>query len=305
MAESASPAGGAGVKRRQFMLDVGVQHEQGMRPAMEDKHTMELNLNLSLCAEACPQTLLGVYDGHGGAEVSEFIEKTFPALLQKATLARQARIDTATRANIVEAVKEALEEAVLELDSLILDMCAEKDLRNVGSTLTVVYLVGDQLFTANVGDSRSILSHGDTCVALTIDHKPNLPEEEQRVRDAGGFVVMGRVMGKLAVARALGDADFKLESSPMLQEFNIKSPVVVAQPDISARLVTEPDKFILLACDGLFDVMRNEEVSSFVNLRLDRGSTAEAICKSLVIEAIKNRGSRDNVTVMLAVLVSL
>ena len=165
--------------------------------------------------------------------------------------------------------------------------------------MTLLYIVGDIMFTANVGDSRSLLRSGQSTVALTMDHKPTVAEEERRIRDAGGFVVMGRVMGKLAVARALGDPDFKLASSALLSEFGVKDPVVTAMPDTTSRKILEEDKFLVLACDGLFDVMRNEEVTAFISMRLELGETLDEIARALVTEAIRNRGSTDNVTAMI------
>ena len=126
---------------------------------------------------------------------------------------------------------------------------------------------------------------------------------------------MGRVMGKLAIARALGDFEFKDLKSPLLEEYGIRKPLVLAEPEIkSARLGVEDD-LLLLACDGIFDVFTSEESVGFVRSQLDSAKSSQAggdgasalpplqrACQALVDEAIDVRMSHDNVT---AVCVSI
>lgn len=108
------------------------------------------------------------------------------------------------------------------------------------------------MYTGNLGDSRAVVCRGGDAVALTTDQKASSPSEVARIVAADGFVINNRVLGYLAVARALGDAAFK--TGPGQPELVSTHPEVTEVP-IDAR-----DEFIVLACDGLFDVLGNQEV---------------------------------------------
>ena len=95
---------------------------------------------------------------------------------------------------------------------------------------------------------------------MSIDHKPCRPDEEERIKALGGKVVYWgrwRVEGILAVSRAIGDANLK--------------PYVSCDPEFIERKIEEEDMYLVLASDGLWDVMRNDEVARFVNRYMGRG----------------------------------
>ncbi|GFH06725.1 PPM-type phosphatase domain-containing protein, partial [Haematococcus lacustris] len=99
----------------------------------------------------------------------------------------------------------ALQQAFLALDASITTSCPASS----GTTSTVALLRGNQLIVAGVGDSKGMFVRGGRAMAMTVDHRPDAPEEEARIRGAGGFVHRGRVNACLNVSRALGDAQFK------------------------------------------------------------------------------------------------
>lgn len=128
-------------------------------------------------------------------------------------------------------------------------------------------LVREQTVTiANAGDSRAVLSRRGTAVAVTLDHKPILFEEARRVIRAGGFVRDNRINGSLNVSRALGDLDFKRN-----RDLKPSEQMVVCTPDIERVTLHEGDEFIILACDGIWDVMSNQEAVDFVRRRIKMG----------------------------------
>jgi serine/threonine protein phosphatase PrpC len=165
-------------------------------------------------------------------------------------------------------------------------------------------------------------------VAMSSDQKPTREDEAKRIRDAGGFVIQRRVMGELAVSRAFGDAEYKVVSDPAPSEraggqaagssveggrpslelssnesqYGVTEPLVIAKPEIETRQLGSDDWFLLLACDGLFDVFTNEDAAAFIGARLAAGQSAQQTAEQVVIEAIQGRGSRDNVTCVLSVL---
>ena len=150
------------------------------------------------------------------------------------------------------------------------------------------------LYVAHVGDSRAILLSSSSVSPLTNDHKADRPDEVERIRAAGGFVVHKRVMGELAISRAIGDMDFKRPSSSE-PGFNF----VVADPEVGERQVKEDEDVLLLACDGLYDVMTNEKVAEYVRAGLqETGGSVQRVAESIVSHAIEKLFTRDNVTVI-------
>lgn len=78
-----------------------------------------------------------------------------------------------------------------------------------GCTAVVAVVHGSKLYVANAGDSRCVLCRGKETVSLTEDHKPTNPDEERRIKAAGGFVSEGRINGGLNLSRAIGDMNYK------------------------------------------------------------------------------------------------
>lgn len=115
---------------------------------------------------------------------------------------------------------------------------------------------------ANVGDSRCVVGSmtNGTTTSLTDDHKPSNPEERARIENAGGFVMGDRVNGELAMSRALGDFRYKRDVSQQTHEYP-----VICYPDVAVHQRSgKKDEILVLACDGVFDVMKNAEVCSYV-----------------------------------------
>ncbi|RZC56664.1 hypothetical protein C5167_015510 [Papaver somniferum] len=152
--------------------------------------------------------------------------------------------------------------------------------RDAGSTASTAILVGDRLLVANVGDSRAVICRGGNAIAVSRDHKPDQTDERQRIEDAGGFVMWAgtwRVGGVLAVSRAFGDR--------LLKQY------VVADPEIQEEVVDSSLEFLILASDGLWDVVTNEEAVSMTKPIED----PEQAARRLMQEAYQ-RGSADNIT---------
>jgi serine/threonine protein phosphatase PrpC len=160
------------------------------------------------------------------------------------------------------------------------------------------------IITANVGDSRAILSRNASAIDLTRDHKPNDPIEEERIVARGGYVAwcgdtdtqgnpiegsgIYRVNGNLALSRAIGDRS--------------ERPAVCAEPEISVTPITPQDEFLVLATDGLWDVMSSSDVVAFIHALLEAAADDETekefIASSVVEEALR-RGTWDNITVII------
>lgn len=135
------------------------------------------------------------------------------------------------------------------------------------------------LYTANVGDARAVLCRGSKAVRLTYDHKGSDVQEAQRITDAGGFVMNNRVNGVLAVTRSLGDSSMK--------EF------VVGSPYTTETTLGPDDQFLIIACDGLWDVCEDQHA---VNLILDIKDPQEA--SQVLLDHALSQFSTDNLSVM-------
>lgn len=96
----------------------------------------------------------------------------------------------------------------LECDTAMYNDEAIKE-QMAGSTAITALIRDKKLYCANAGDSRAIASKNGTLIQLSHDHKPNNPEEMDRIYNAGGWVEFNRVNGNLALSRALGDFLFK------------------------------------------------------------------------------------------------
>jgi serine/threonine protein phosphatase PrpC len=108
-----------------------------------------------------------------------------------------------------------------------------------------------RLIIANTGDQRLVLCRNGKAIQVTVDHKPDAPEELDRIRRGGGFVAENRrVNGVLALSRALGDVDLQ--------------PHVTYVPDIFFMDLQEDDEFLIMACDGLWDVVSSEQAVQLV-----------------------------------------
>lgn len=125
----------------------------------------------------------------------------------------------------------------------------------------------------NVGDSRAIASVRGHVQQLSFDHKPNNESETKRIVAAGGWVEFNRVNGNLALSRALGDFVFKKNEKKRPEE-----QIVTAMPDVEVREISDDHEFIVIACDGIWDVLSNEEVLEFVRNRIAQKISPEIVC---------------------------
>jgi protein phosphatase PTC2/3 len=229
---------------------------------MEDAHTQILSLNNDKNS-----AFFAVYDGHGGSRVAEYAGNH---------LHERILNQPSYNGNIPEAIRKgflALDEAMLE----------DEDMKEeiAGTTAVCVLIRDKKIYTGNVGDSRSIASVRGRVQNLSYDHKPNNELESKRIIAAGGWVEFNRVNGNLALSRALGDFVFKKNESKRAEE-----QIVTAFPDVEIKELTNDHEFILLACDGIWDVLSNEEVLEFVRTRIAQMIPPETICEQLMTRCL-------------------
>ncbi|KAH0459199.1 hypothetical protein IEQ34_012013 [Dendrobium chrysotoxum] len=254
------PVSGGGLSHN-GKFSFGYASFRGKRPSMEDFYETRID---GVDGEIVG--LFGVFDGHGGARAAEYVKQHLFS-----NLINHPKFNTD--------IKSAIADAYNHTDSEFL-RSENNQSRDAGSTASTAVLVGDRLLVANVGDSRAVICRGGNAIAVSRDHKPDQTDERQRIEDAGGFVMWAgtwRVGGVLAVSRAFGDR--------LLKQY------VVAEPEIQEEVVDGSLEFLILASDGLWDVVSNEEAVTMVKPIED----PEQAAKTLLQEA-SHRGSADNIT---------
>ncbi|KAM7276993.1 hypothetical protein ACFE04_018859 [Oxalis oulophora] len=256
------PVSGGGLSQN-GKFSYGYASSPGKRSSMEDFYETRID-----GVEGEIVGLFGVFDGHGGARAAEYVKKNlFSNLI--------------SHPKFISDTKSAISDAYNHTDSEFLKSENTQN-KDAGSTASTAILVGDRLLVANVGDSRAVICRGGNAIAVSRDHKPDQTDERQRIEDAGGFVMWAgtwRVGGVLAVSRAFGDR--------LLKQY------VVADPEIQEEKIDNSLEFLILASDGLWDVVTNEEAVAMTKPIED----PEVAAKRLMHEAYQ-RGSGDNITIV-------
>lgn len=269
-------------------ISFGVSEMQGWRVDMEDAHTHVLGV------PGLPDlSFFGVYDGHGGSMVSKYTALHLLEVMRSTESWAQL-----TKSKMgLEQLEAAMHSGFLKLDAQMRALPAVQSQEDhSGSTAITAFLTPDSIVFGNCGDSRALLCRGGRVHFATSDHKPYVPSEQQRIEAAGGSVSLRRVNGDLAVSRALGDFMYKRRDDLPATEQQV-SP----DPEVTAVPRDKADQFLILACDGIWDVMENEEAAEFVLARMSEGYGLGEICEQL-IDCCLEKNSRDNMSVVIVAL---
>ena len=254
---------------------------------MEDEHVVVAD-----CAPRAGSVFCGVYDGHGGRLAVEFVQQQLHIHVEREVGAAAAGGTPPSQG----AIHEALARAFLKVDRMLLQCGA----LHVGTTVAVCLAVPATASTpaavhvANAGDSRVLLvSDGGApagapagasagALRLSVDHVATDVHEMRRVHEAGGRVVNGRVGGSLAVTRALGDHALKGATGG-----------VSAEPHCTTHAIGPLDHFVVLASDGVWDVLSDQDVRQ---LLLSHQTEPPAALAARVVQTAIAKGTRDNVS---------
>ncbi|OWM75553.1 protein phosphatase 2C 51-like [Punica granatum] len=265
----------------------------GRRKEMEDTVRVELKFLEGR------YDFFGVYDGHGGPQVAQACAKRLHEVVVDRAMMEYGK----DRAEMID-WEEVMVRSFKGMDEEVAmaGTGAEEALRMVGSTAVVAVIGKDDVVVANCGDSRAVMSRGGVAVALSDDHKPGRPDELKRIEAAGGRVINWngyRVLGVLATSRSIGDEFLK--------------PFVISIPEVTVTKRTDSDEFLILASDGLWDVVSNEYACEVVRRclsgRMRRRSRDTLTADNSASEAAKilaelaiSRGSEDNISVIVVEL---
>ncbi|KAE8124872.1 hypothetical protein FH972_019718 [Carpinus fangiana] len=277
-----------------FEIQADAAENKGSRHTMEDAWVVLLD-----AAADSPGKLrcahFAIYDGHGGRLAAEYAQKHLHANVLSAGLPREL-LD-------VKAAKRAILDGFRKTDEALLQESAAGGWQD-GATAVCVWVLGQTVFVANVGDAKAVVARSSTvdglqnqlegvsplkAIVLTREHKAIYPQERARIQKAGGTISSnGRLQGRLEVSRAFGDRHFKKVG-------------VVATPDFHSFDLTDREHFIILGCDGLWGVFGPNDAVDFVHKLLKEGLPVTAICRRLVKEAVRERHCKDNCTAIVIV----
>ncbi|KAL6841327.1 hypothetical protein ACP4OV_028845 [Aristida adscensionis] len=246
----------------------GVTSFCGLRREMEDAVSIRPDF---LPPGASPSGgrhhFFGVFDGHGCSHVARMCQDRMHELVADERKKAGSAGEGATAPGATPAWKEVMERGFARMDDEVTSWAASRggggggggepacrcELQtparcdHVGSTAVVAVVSSTHVVVSNAGDSRAVLSRTGVPVPLSVDHKPDRPDELERIKAAGGRVIHwdgARVLGVLAMSRAIGDGYLK--------------PFVTPEPEVTVAERTDDDECLILASDGLWDVVTSE-----------------------------------------------
>ncbi|EDO17955.1 hypothetical protein Kpol_1010p73 [Vanderwaltozyma polyspora DSM 70294] len=267
-----------------YKVGVAENKNSKFRRTMEDVHTYVKNF-----ASRLDWGYFAVFDGHAGNQASKWCGSHLHTIVESQILNDETRD-----------IRDILNDSFVTADREIITTLPGSS----GCTAAVCVLRWElpddvpegtpedvmdlkehrrKLYTANVGDSRIILFRNGQAIRLTYDHKASDALEMERIEKEGGLIMKSRVNGMLAVTRSLGDKFF--------------DSLVVGNPFTTSVEIIEEDQFLIIACDGLWDVIDDQEACELISNIDDPNEAA----KTLVRYALEN-GTTDNVTVMVVSL---
>ncbi|KAL6186121.1 hypothetical protein ACLB2K_042243 [Fragaria x ananassa] len=271
----------------------GSHSEIGVRHSMDDDHIRidDLSAHVGpLFNSSLPSAFYAVFDGHGGPEAATYIKRNAMRLFfEDADFPHTVDFDGA----FFKELENSHKKAFLLADQALADEHSVD--ASCGTTALTALVLGRQLLVANAGDCRAVLCRKGVAFDMSQDHKPTYLPERTRVEQLGGYIDDGYLNGYLSVTRTLGNWDFKLplgSSSPL-----------IAEPDVQQIMLTEDDEFLILSCDGIWDVMSSQYAVSLVRRELRKHNDPEQCARELVKEALRLHAS-DNLTVIVVCLSS-
>jgi serine/threonine protein phosphatase PrpC len=276
---------------------VGISWSQADRPTMQDAFTVILNTE-----EDPGLDFLSVFDGHGtdGCAIAAFAAQNLHTLVMKN---RKHKPMTEAIELGFQGVDDLLRKQWKEAHENLSEVNGEDRhacFADGGTTAAALWLRRNKIYCAHIGDSRVILSRRGRAIPLTRDHKPQVNEEHRRIVRAGGKVINGRVNGLLGVSRSFGDFAFKADRG------SVPSKQVVTVTPAQCQQRVEVGEFVVLASDGVWDIMSSQAVVDFIRHKLKRYVPVQTICSELLEECnspfnlFRALDTRDNMTVILA-----
>ncbi|MED6107783.1 hypothetical protein PIB30_017487 [Stylosanthes scabra] len=259
-------------------LRSGACADMGFRSSMEDVYVCVDNFTqengLKNDTEG-PSAFYAVFDGHGGKHAADFACHHLPRFIIHDD-------------NFPSDIERIVTSAFLQTDNAFAEACSLDANLASGTTALAALVIGRQLVVANAGDCRAVLCRRGKAIEMSRDHKPVCMKEKKRIEASGGYVYDGYLNGQLNVARAIGD--WHMEGMKSRGGGPLSS-----EPEFMSTKLTAEDEFLIMGCDGIWDVFRSQNAVDFARRRLQEHNDPNMCSKDLVDEALK-RKSGDNLS---------
>ncbi len=170
----------------------------------------------------------------------------------------------------------------------------------VGCTANVVLITKKKFIVANAGDSRSVLCRNGKALQLSFDHKPENPSQSQRIMNAGGKIMNGRVNGGLNLSRSFGDFLYKQDKSRPYDE-----QLIICKPEVREYNRSNQDQFIIIGCDGIYERYLNDtqplisRIQSELKKGIDGCSILKGVLDFLLAKDTNEEVGCDNMSIMI------
>ncbi|XP_060668009.1 probable protein phosphatase 2C 24 isoform X1 [Ziziphus jujuba] len=216
----------------------------------------------------------GVYDGHGCSHVATRCRERLHELVKEELESKEEASSKEWKSLMERSFSRMDKEVIAWNESMVGANCRcelqTPECDAVGSTAVVAIVTPEKIIVANCGDSRAVLCRNGRPIPLSSDHKPDRPDELNRIQAAGGRVIYWegpRVLGVLAMSRAIGD--------------NYLKPYVTCEPEVTITDRTAEDDCLILASDGLWDVVSNDTACGVARMCLRGKAHAPPLSPSL------------------------
>ena len=268
-----------------FMENINIHFET----SMEDKSKSIVNFNNNP-----NEILLQIFDGHGGGNVSSYLQKNFSKMYQQYLNETQNNIG------------KSLSLSFTQIDE---DIKKQPQIENQGSTGTIIHIIRDKnnrlfVYNGNVGDSRASLISSKKIIRLSKDHRTSDKEERKRIIAEGGMILNNRVNGELMLTRSFGDFGFKHKgnnNTPKKNDDELSRfrKGVICEPFVTQIEIDQSinNQFLFLASDGVWDVISEEDLQQLIKVNNDT-----QYLSSIIIEKALFKNAWDNLSIFVVKL---
>ena len=264
------------IKSCNIVLEYSFREDQNIdsQPIMEDKSKSIENFNNN-----SNQMLFEIFDGHGGDDISNFLQQNFAQIYKQYLEINNYDIPKSLTNSFKDADK-IIKESLTNIDGM-------------GSTGTIIHLLWENntklmVYCGNVGDSRVSLISPTHIIRLSYDHRMSDEKEKNRILESGIEVIENRIGGELMLTRIFGDYEFKNKN----KKSNKKG--VICEPFLSKIKIdlNIKDQFLILASDGIWDLVSEKEIQQMIGMN----NNSEKLCAMIIKKAL-DKDAWDNMSV--------
>ena len=269
------------IKHCNCVLEYSFREDQNIDSEiiMEDKSKSIENFNNDK-----NQMLFEIFDGHGGDEMSTYLQNNLAKIYKQNLLLNKG--------NIILSLKNAFHDADDE-------MRGQLNIEGLGSTGTLVHLVKNNftdelvVYSANVGDSRVSLISPEHIIRLSYDHRTSDEKEKKRILESGMDIIDDRICGTLMLTRIFGNYEYKEENDEKNSDIN-NNKGLICEPFISKINIDSniENQFLIIASDGIWDILTEEDIQKIIQKYQD----TQKICSIIIKKCLENE-AWDNMSV--------